>query len=283
MVGMDNPLFTIVIPAYNAEALLEETLRSVLAQSYDDWECLVINDGSTDATEVIARSYASSDPRIRMYSQKNAGIASAYNAGIVQARGEWIVMLSADDLLESEHLATMAEAIVTDNEASLFSTNGFYLSQNGSRQKVYPSAPWFGRDECTLSDLFDRCFYATGITLRKSAVESVGGFESGLYAEDYCLFLALLAQGYRHRYLDAPLSVHRRSDSQRSAQGLEMRQADLASIERIADEVELTAEQREAYQTARAKLLKNIGRRKRLHRILGASNAERLIGAMRRG
>jgi hypothetical protein len=148
---------------------------------------------------------------------------------------------------------------------------------------AYPETPWFGNEECTLSDLFDQCFFAVGTAIKKDALESAGGFASDLYAEDYYVFLRLLACGHRHRYINQPLASHRRSRSQRSACGLEVREADLASIERIACEFFLTDQEQHAFEVAHISLKRNIRIRKFLYCFFGSSTTEWLIGMMRRG
>jgi glycosyltransferase involved in cell wall biosynthesis len=95
-----NKTVSIVTPVYNGEQFISETIESVLAQTYTDWEMLIINDGSTDKSEEIALSYAAKDPRIQVFSQQNAGSAAARNNGIRRAKGRYIALLDADDLWE---------------------------------------------------------------------------------------------------------------------------------------------------------------------------------------
>ncbi|MCR4665494.1 MAG: glycosyltransferase [Paludibacteraceae bacterium] len=96
----ENRKVSIVTPVYNGEQYLSETIESVLAQTYTDWEMLIINDGSNDKSMDIAQSYADKDERIKVYSQSNAGSAAARNNGIRRAEGRYIALLDADDLWE---------------------------------------------------------------------------------------------------------------------------------------------------------------------------------------
>ncbi len=93
------PTVTVVLPMYNAEAYLRETLNSLQAQSFRNWECLCVDDGSTDGSADIVRSYEAQDPRFRLICQENAGAAAARNRGIDEARGEYLLFLDADDLI----------------------------------------------------------------------------------------------------------------------------------------------------------------------------------------
>lgn len=92
-------MISVVIPAYNAQAYLRECLESVLAQSYTDWEAIVVNDGSTDSTLDIALSYSARDPRIRVISTPNRGLSCARNVGIKDIKGQWLTFLDSDDAL----------------------------------------------------------------------------------------------------------------------------------------------------------------------------------------
>ena len=94
------PPISIIIPAYNAAPRLSYTLYSVQAQTFQDWEAIIIDDGSQDATLDIAREFCTQDTRFRLISQPNSGVSTARNAGIDAARGEFIAFLDADDLWE---------------------------------------------------------------------------------------------------------------------------------------------------------------------------------------
>lgn len=270
-----EPQFTVVVPALNAEATIAETIESVLAQTFPSFELIVVDDGSTDHTAEIVAGFAASDSDVLLVAQENGGIASAYNAGISAALGEWIVMLSADDLLDPLHLATYAQSIEADPDRAIWTSNGRYLYDDGRSELAYAGAPWFGLDGCDLSELFTRCFYPVGATFRRDWWEKIGGFESSFYAEDYLFFLRLIAEGGQHGYIDQPLSTHRRNRSQRSAAGLAMREGDLATIIRVAEEYALNAEQLAAFEAAAASLERNISRRRLMYRLLGTTMGER--------
>jgi glycosyltransferase involved in cell wall biosynthesis len=100
-------LVSVIIPAYNAENFLEETINSVKHQSYSNWELIVINDGSTDKTSEKANNEA--DTRISLVEQRNAGVSAARNAGLQRAKGEYLVFLDADDRLAPGFIKTRVE------------------------------------------------------------------------------------------------------------------------------------------------------------------------------
>jgi glycosyltransferase involved in cell wall biosynthesis len=101
---MNRPEVSVIIPAFNAERWLGDAVASVMAQTMENWELLIVNDGSTDDTCAVAHGFA--DPRIRVFDQANAGVSAARNAGITAARGEHICFLDADDVMLPENLAT---------------------------------------------------------------------------------------------------------------------------------------------------------------------------------
>jgi glycosyltransferase involved in cell wall biosynthesis len=114
-------MFSVVIPLYNKELSIENTLQSVLHQTYQQFEIVVINDGSTDAS--VAKVEAFNDPRIRLIHKQNDGVSSARNRGICEAKYAWIAFLDADDLWMVNHLETIYQAIQKHPSESVFSNS----------------------------------------------------------------------------------------------------------------------------------------------------------------
>lgn len=100
--------FSIIIPAYNAEAYLQRCLDSIFSQEFDDYEVIVINDGSTDRTAALLEEYASIHPNLQVLTQSNHGMSTARNRGIDKAKGEYILFVDSDDRLCPDALATLA-------------------------------------------------------------------------------------------------------------------------------------------------------------------------------
>ena len=105
-----QPMVSVVMPAYNAARYIEEAVRSVLSQGWSNLEVVVVNDGSKDGTAAVVRAIAS--PRVRVIDQPNGGVSSARNAGIEEARGEFIAFLDADDALEPGAIEQKMEALL---------------------------------------------------------------------------------------------------------------------------------------------------------------------------
>lgn len=105
------PKFSIIIPVYNAEKYLRSALDSVLTQTYTNWECICVDDGSTDTSPSILDEYANRDERLRVIHQHNQGVAVARNVGLEAAKGKWITWLDADDMYAPWRLEEAAEII----------------------------------------------------------------------------------------------------------------------------------------------------------------------------
>ena len=100
---MLHELVSVMMPAYNAENYIEAAVKSVLAQSYDHWELIVVDDGSTDGTASVVAEF--DDPRIKLFKQSNGGESAARNTAIRQMQGEFVAFLDADDMYLPDHLA----------------------------------------------------------------------------------------------------------------------------------------------------------------------------------
>ena len=105
-----DKLISVVIPVYNVETTLRKCVDSVLAQTYDNTEVILVNDGSTDRSEDICRSYEQIDPRVKVISKENGGLSSARNAGIDKSCGEYIFFIDSDDWIDSDTLEVLLNA-----------------------------------------------------------------------------------------------------------------------------------------------------------------------------
>ncbi len=112
------PYFSIIVPVYNVAPYLREALDSVLAQTFTDWECLCVDDGSTDGSSAILDEYAAKDARFRVWHKENGGVSSARNLGLDNARGEYIGFLDPDDILMPERFA-LAHQILVEKKVDL--------------------------------------------------------------------------------------------------------------------------------------------------------------------
>jgi glycosyltransferase involved in cell wall biosynthesis len=240
-----QPAFSIVVPAYNAAATLAETLEGVMAQDFADWECVVVDDGSTDATLEIARGYRDRDRRFRSVHQANAGTAGAYNAAIEAALGKYIVICSADDILLPSHLSTFANFIDQNPEYDIYSSNGYYWRPD-EKDLVYYDKGSREPHSKSMADVIRLCFYSVGAVFRRELFERTGGFRAGVFGEDYDFWLRAMALGARHRYVPAALSLFRVSPNQKSANLERMYRSDIRLVSELRDTHDLADDERRA-------------------------------------
>lgn len=204
----ERPTFSIVIAAHNAERTLPSTIRSVLAQTLDDFEVIVVDDGSVDATADALRR-TSEDTRIRYLRQDQSGPADARNAGIAAAQGSFVCLLDSDDLWLPTYLQAMAGAFASEPAAALGYTDAWRLDDRTRRifrttimatQRPPDQPP--REHEALLVEMLTRNFVYTSATVRSSVLREVGGFRTFARSEDYELWLRIAAAG--HTFVRAP-------------------------------------------------------------------------------
>jgi glycosyltransferase involved in cell wall biosynthesis len=181
---LDQPLVSVIIPAYNAEISIAQTLESVLSQTYQNIEILVVDDGSSDKTAEIVKSFAQKDSRISLLQQSNAGVAAARNLAIEKSRGEYIAPIDADDIWYPQNLEKQVEYLIKSsasvgvvyswsvdiNESGLL-TGGFYNSTiEGEVYKALVYKYFIGNASSSL--------------LRRICFEKVGGYNCKMKAEN---------------------------------------------------------------------------------------------------
>jgi glycosyltransferase involved in cell wall biosynthesis len=236
------PTFSIVMPAYNTAQTIGAAIRSVLAQTRGDFELIVVNDGSTDATATRVEPFLS-DGRVRLISQPNRGQAMARNAAIELARGTYVSLLDSDDLWLPQYLGVMAATLDAEPSAAVAYTDAWVLDDELRRiarqtamssnqpTSVPPDADAFLRALLRLGN-----FVFVGAMIRSSVLVEAGLFRGGVEgSEDYELWLRIAARG--HRYVRCPetLAIYRRRPGQATAQGERMRRV-MNEVFRIVEE-----------------------------------------------
>ena len=177
----DGPdLVTVVVPAYNAAATLDETLQSVRAQTYANLEILVIDDGSTDETPAIAARHAQEDPRLRVIRQQNGGVARARNRGVAEAKGAFIAPVDSDDLWRPEKIELQMQAMVQGGEKVGLVYTWFALVDGKSM--VYEAHNRPNEEGSVLQAMYRANVVGNGSSplMRKDAILAAGGYEPAL-------------------------------------------------------------------------------------------------------
>lgn len=171
--------YSVVIPLYNKQNYIEKTLRSVLNQTYQDYEIIVVNDGSTDhSLEKVHNVYSK---KIKIIEQKNQGVAAARNTGIKHAKGEYIAFLDADDTWMESYLETINDLVHSYETSDIFVT-AYKVNLKNEKYKIstqlIPEKGCLDSYWTTLQKGYD--FVWTSVTtIRKSAIIAAGGFKEG--------------------------------------------------------------------------------------------------------
>ncbi|WNM20251.1 glycosyltransferase family 2 protein [Flavobacterium capsici] len=194
MIELNNKV-SIVIPCYNQAEYLDECLQSVYNQTLLNWECIIVNDGSTDNTKDIANEWVKKDSRFHYFEKKNGGLSDARNSGISIATGEFILPLDADDTISNEYLELAVNEFQLDNTLKV----------------VYCKANKFGSENCiwelpdfSLSNLSKNNMIFCSAMYKKSDWKLTGGYDVNMIYgwEDWEFWIALLKNGGNVKRLD---------------------------------------------------------------------------------
>lgn len=180
----ENTLISIIVPCYNQAKYLDECLQSVLDQTYQNWECIIINDGSPDHTEQVAKKWTATDSRFKYIFQNNSGVSVARNHGIEKALGKWILPLDGDDKIHHNYLE-LAEKEFVNNYTIIYCNAEFIGSLTGKWD-----LPEFKIEEFLLSNsIFCTAFF------KKEDWILVNGYDEEMQEghEDYDFWVSILS------------------------------------------------------------------------------------------
>ena len=131
----EKPLISIIVPIYNAEIYLDKCIKSILNQSYDNFELILVNDGSADNSANIVKKYMENDKRIIYLNQKQSGVSAARNNGINNAHGDFITFIDADDMIEKDYLEYLLSLFSNRNIDVTLSTFPFKIKNDSKKNK----------------------------------------------------------------------------------------------------------------------------------------------------
>lgn len=236
-------LVSIIIPSYNYGNYLPCVLDSLFKQSYSNWECLIIDDGSIDDTKQVAEKFCKDDPRIKYFFQTNSGPAAARNLGIKNCSGEFIQFIDADDLIGSEKFTSQIKIFTEDNNLDVVYSN--YVFTNEQLIEEWKDAKkWQKLSNEPFKDFIK--YWEAGLMIpihsflfRKSCFDRFGSFDEKLKThEDWDLNLNFSMKGARyffHDYKGAYYRIHSGS-STRSDLTLNRKDALLVLIKYLKDQ-----------------------------------------------
>ncbi|KQR72110.1 glycosyltransferase family A protein [Pedobacter sp. Leaf176] len=181
---MSKPLVSIIIPTYNYAKLITETLESVLRQSYDSWECIIVDDGSTDNTEDIVNDFINchSTYSFTYIKKVNEGTSAAKNTGVNIAAGKYIQFLDADDLISVDKLSVQVSLLESAIADLVFSKSVFFIDDKSERKLInrYPSG-FLAEETLYGSDLLKRIVKNNIVTIGSPLVKKDILLEAGLF------------------------------------------------------------------------------------------------------
>lgn len=188
-----KPKITVLMPAYNAAQYISQAIDSVLMQTFEDFELLIINDGSTDDTEYIIRAYR--DKRIRLINQSNQGIAAALNMGLLNATAGMIARFDADDICLPGRLQLQYDFLITHKDHVIVGSDADYIDKDG--HYVFTCRlPAHSNDELQALALTHCPFIHSAVLFYKQAVLAAGGYNNNAYAfQDHLLWAKLIKLG----------------------------------------------------------------------------------------
>lgn len=269
-------LVSIIIPCFNYAHLLSDTLGNLLNQQYMYWEAIIVDDGSTDNTELIVRNFIEKDKRIKYLKQERGGVSVARNLGIKHAKGEFLQFLDADDLISPGKINLQIIHLLDNPTLDICFCRTFYFkhpdqtllysSFNLQEGDIAHPPDLEGSGFEVLSELLVRNLMICSPLFRRSVIEKVRGFEPGIaYAEDHDFWLRCALKNFTFSYLDNPdvyscVRVHAESASQNKFELLEGESKLRLRIQQMILGSELTENQKETLLSMNKILLKGLYR-----------------------
>lgn len=185
---MHKNLISIIVPCYNQAQFLPEALQSVLEQTYTNWECIIVNDGSPDNTHEVAQEWLAKDTRFKYIQKENGGLSSARNAGIEMAVGEFILPLDADDIIEAKYCEFAINEFIKDEKLKVVYCKAIRFGEHNDFWNLQP----YSLNALILENMiFCTAFY------RKWDWERVGGYDENMVngLEDWEFWISVLKTG----------------------------------------------------------------------------------------
>lgn len=222
---MQTPKISIIIPCYNYGHLLGETLGSIQMQTYINWECIVVDDGSKDKTAEVVKYFADKDPRFIYFYQQNKGMSAARNAGMKLAKGDFIQFIDSDDKISSQKFEVQLQAFAKDPTLDIVYGNPeyFYIDSNGNQAAAEGyNTNWMaktsgGNAELLRDVVVQNLMVISAPLCKKSALERIGPHNSVYWSgEDWEYWFRAVFHGLNILYdpdvrTNTQIRIHRGS------------------------------------------------------------------------
>lgn len=208
MANNETPLVSIVIPAYNVESTVIETLDSVVAQTYNNIETIIVDDGSTDNTLEIVKQFITDKPTMHVYTKGNEGLAATRNYGFQFVKGKYLLFLDADDLIDLDFVKLCVDEFNANPHADIITTE----VQHFERETHIYIPPAFSLEGI----LRGNCFVITSM-IKSEAFSAIGMFDTTMkFHEDWEMWLRMTEQYNNVIRIDKPLFWYRKRKSEDS-------------------------------------------------------------------
>jgi len=211
------PRFSIIIPCFNQAHFLNDALQSLLSQSYADWEAIIVNDGSTDDTSLVANEWIKRDDRIKLVEQQNVGLSAARNAGIAATSGLYIALLDADDKYGPNFLQSVNTHL--DQGFGLVCCGYTYFNTKGTIHRIVRQSEQLDFRSILTGNLFP----PVAVAFQRQVLDKTGLFDTELKsAEDWDLWIRMYKVEVKISFIEDTLVYYRVSDNSMSRQAFTM-------------------------------------------------------------
>jgi glycosyltransferase involved in cell wall biosynthesis len=208
---LQTPLVSVVIPTFNGASVIWETLESVRSQTFQNFEAIIVDDGSTDDTSAIARRFCETDSRFAFVQQIHAGVSNARNAGILQARGEWIALLDHDDIWLPQKLERQLALSREDSRANFLFTNFYLWDGQRDLRLMYPDGQPLPEGDTLRQLVFSFTYLPSTVMVRRQTLLDAHLFDPELLmSQDWDMWLRIAEHGIWARGIREPLVRYRR-------------------------------------------------------------------------
>lgn len=214
----NDRFISVIMPAYNAEPTLADSIESVLRQSHKNFELIVIDDCSTDRTAEIARTYEQKDARVRfLTNEQNNGVSNTRNVGVELARYDWVAFLDSDDTWREDKLEKQLKKLEEHPECAIFFTSTAYVFEDGTRSNFILHAP----EKVVREDVLRQNVISCSSSLvRREALLAHPMKNDRMIHEDMAAWVAILSETPYACGIDEPLLIYRISKSGKSGNKL---------------------------------------------------------------
>jgi glycosyltransferase involved in cell wall biosynthesis len=225
-----SPLISVLMPVYNAERYVAEAVESILAQSFRDFEFIIIDDGSTDGSLAILEKYAARDERIRLISRPNTGLVGALNEGLSMARADLIARMDADDIAMPERFASQAEYL--SNHHEVVAVGGRILAIGPFGDDLTEMLDHESHEVIDREHLRANCSIAhPAAMIRASSLLAIGGYRAKYWpAEDLDLWLRMAEVGHLANLSEVVLKYRQNPQSIGHTQWFQQRERSQAAV-----------------------------------------------------